>query len=124
MANLNADRVDGKDSIQFAREGAVAVYASRQIRPEGTIRNSVGAVGAVSHSQTGFYCVGFSEPVELARLESTVVGLAGAPFEGQDFPRVANGTGTTKPDRVSVGVPAASVTWMMSSSGSHGFVVP
>jgi len=94
VANLNADRVDGRDSSQFVREGAAAVFASGQIRSNGTIRNSV---GTVTHSQTGFYCVGFSEPVEQERVESTVVGLAGAQFEGQDFPRVVNGTGIPNP---------------------------
>lgn len=97
VANLNADRVDGKDSSQFVQDGAPAVFASGQIRSDGSIRSSVGAVGAATHSQTGFYCIAFSEPVELERLESAVVGLAGGAFEGRDFPRVVNGTGIENP---------------------------
>lgn len=97
VVNLNADKVDGKDSSQFARDGAPAVFASGQIRSEGSIRSSVGAVGAVTHSQTGLYCIAFSEPLDLDRLESAVVGLAGGAFEGRDFPRVVNGTGIENP---------------------------
>ena len=97
MANLNADRVDGKDSGAFVEDGAPAVFASGQIRSDGAIRNTVGAVGAATHSQTGSYCVDFSEPASLERLESAVVGLAGSAFEGQDFPLVVNGTGIQNP---------------------------
>ena len=61
-------------------------------------RAAVSLVGlAILHPQTGFSCVGFSEPVELERVESTVVGLADTQFEGQDFPRVVNGTGIPNP---------------------------
>jgi hypothetical protein len=124
VANLNADKVDGKDSGAFVLDGATAVFASGQTRSDGTIRNSVGAVSAATHSQTGFYCVDFSETAEPERLESTVVGLAGSAFEGRDFPRVVNGTGIPNPcdsDELTIQVTDAAGT---PTDTRFSFVVP
>lgn len=98
------------------------VFAFGQIRADGSIRNASSRVLSVDNPGPGIYCINFSTPPSQARVEASVVGLAGSSATTL-FAHVTNGQGSACPSFFSLRI------FIVNGSGSptdgrFSFVVP
>jgi hypothetical protein len=122
--NLDADKLDGKDSSEFVQKSDQRVFAFGQIREDASIRNSSPNVTSVEHPGTGEYCINFSSPPAQVEVEGSVVGLAGGGSAAL-FARVTNGQASgfscTDSSALSVSIYDGAGT---RTNGRFSFLVP
>jgi hypothetical protein len=85
VANLNADRVDGRDAASFAPAGSAPLWAV--VNAEGTFARFKGAT-SVENVAEGSYVVTFNRDVSACAFAATIYGVPSGQITAQNAPGV------------------------------------